>query len=495
MGEGTSWGGVSMSKFDMGEFAKLLHDDVPESGTGQEQIEYINLDRIDSDPNNFYELSGVDALAANIELLGLQQPLRVRTSPTDAERVVIVSGHRRRAALQQLVDSGNSTFQSVPCIRERTSESTALQELRLIYANSDTRKMTSAELSQQAERVEWLLYQLKEEGVEFPGRMRDHVAEACNISKTKLGNLKVIRENLQEVWQKPYKSGELAESTALALARLSPEHQELCYQASGKKSSLKYYYESDARRDGERLSQLDALQCKKCKGDGCSNKERKWNHLCASSWYYDDCGEKCCDTCDKLSHCKYACKLLESKIKKLKDTKKTSRQQEKLAAEERDAPKIQKAQELWMRFGAARDRAGKTVEDVMTAMGLFYSNSDDEKFDGLENTKSKFTADTNLPYGYYCPQQRFDEILAAADLFGVSVDYLLCRTDTPSGVPTPVWQTAEPPTSGRYFCRFSMDGDNFSMIAYFNATTGCYYVSVRGDLIDADCLGWWPVPE
>ena len=40
-----------------------------------------------------------------------------------------------------------------------------MSELRLIMANSDTRQLTSAEISQQAERVEMLLYQLKEEGV------------------------------------------------------------------------------------------------------------------------------------------------------------------------------------------------------------------------------------------------------------------------------------------------------------------------------------------
>ena len=160
---------------------------------GREQIEYIDIDRIDDDPNNFYELSGLNELAANIELCGLQQPIRVRVNPDDGSRFIIVSGHRRRAAIRQLVNDGRDDLREIPCIRERTDGSAALQELRLIYANSDTRKLTSAEISKQAERVEALLYQLKDEGYEFPGRMRDHVAEACKLSKTKLANLKVIR--------------------------------------------------------------------------------------------------------------------------------------------------------------------------------------------------------------------------------------------------------------------------------------------------------------
>ena len=44
---------------------------VSDFGTGREQIEYIRLNLIDSDPNNFYQLSDIDQLADNIELCGL----------------------------------------------------------------------------------------------------------------------------------------------------------------------------------------------------------------------------------------------------------------------------------------------------------------------------------------------------------------------------------------------------------------------------------------
>ena len=168
---------------------------VPGTGTGEDQIEYIDLDMIDPDPENFYSLDGLDDLAANIELIGLQQPLRVR--PGEGSHVIVVSGHRRRAACLMLRDGGTEKFNRVACIREKDAVSAAMRELRLIYANASTRVMSSAEMSKQAERVEMLLYQLKEEGIiEFPGRMRDHVAEACRISKTKLARLHAIRHNL-----------------------------------------------------------------------------------------------------------------------------------------------------------------------------------------------------------------------------------------------------------------------------------------------------------
>ena len=89
------------------------------------------------------------------------------------------------------------------------------------WAQTNTRRMSSADISKQAERVEALLYQLKEEGVEFPGRMRDHVAEACKVSKSKLSRLKVIREKLApDIYAGYYERGKLPEDTAYTLAKL-----------------------------------------------------------------------------------------------------------------------------------------------------------------------------------------------------------------------------------------------------------------------------------
>lgn len=180
-------------KFEMGDYLKTLAP-VSDPDTGREQIEYIDVDLLDRDPNNFYDLSQLDALADNIATVGLQQPVRVRDGQDG--HVVIVSGHRRTAAIRKLVEEGRTDLREVPCIREKSAGSAALQELRLIYANSDTRDLSSSEIGRQADRVRALLYQLQEEGHEFPGRMRDHVAEACKISRTKLARLDAIRNNL-----------------------------------------------------------------------------------------------------------------------------------------------------------------------------------------------------------------------------------------------------------------------------------------------------------
>lgn len=448
-----------MSRFNLEEALAgkaPIFGNVPDSGT-REQIEYIDLSLIDSDPNNFYELSGIDELASNILLCGLQQPIRVRDG--EGDRVVIVSGHRRKAALEYLTEEGHVKFNKAPCIRETSEGSPALQELRLIYANSDTRRMSSADLSRQAERVEALLYQLKEEGYEFPGRMRDHVAQACKVSKTKLSNLKVIRENLCPQWKKAWESGKVAESVALAIAKLPEQHQKKCWEVAKQKNKLEWYYESEARKDGERLENISILKCPE--GGTCQHVDQKFS--CARQNYWKGCDKKCCGTCSDLGECKYACPKFAEQIKKIKADKREARKQEKLAKDAEEAPTISAIQEMWRRFGQARRNAHVSVEAFQRGIGVYYSKSDDEKFEKWERLEEKFSTHTALPYGYSCQHYDVERFVKAADLLGVSLDWLLLRTDNPTPCTEtttretsedfwPVAQNEDPPESGLYWC-------------------------------------------
>lgn len=435
----------STKGFDLASVLK----NVPELGTGssREQIEYIDISLIDGDPTNFYELSGIEELAANIELIGLQQPLRVRPSGEDGSRFMIVSGHRRRAAMQKLVEDGHEELRQVPCIRETAAGSAALQELRLIFANSDTRKMSSADISKQAQRVEALLYQLKEEGMEFPGRMRDHVAQACQVSKSKLARLKVIRESLIKPFLIAWENDRIGESVAYALAQIPAVHQDAVLQYwRDNNKSLNRLYEGTVKAYAKRFAALDKLKCKKC-GGKCSNLEGKTQKvLSAESWQEVYCVNHCCDTCDNLRTCRSACPLLSEKVKTLRADAKEQRKQEKLAQEEKDRPTIQKIQKYWHRFGVARNNANVSVKDYFDAAGKYYLSDYEEETVKLECLEAPFKVDTELPYGYHCSLNQVERYVKLADLLGCSLDYLLCRTDNPQGFPEAqaAPQTADP---------------------------------------------------
>ena len=207
-----------------------LLQSVPYQDTDKQMIEYIPLDLIDPDPNNFYSLDGLDELAGSIELLGLQQPLVLR--PAQGGRYTVISGHRRRAAILLIRDGGSNQFaEGVPSIIDRSEASAALQKLKLLMANKDTRKMTSADENRQAEELENVLRELVDAGMEFPGRLRDWVSKLSGMSRSKLARLKVIREKLHpDLLNDYYYKGRMNESVAYAFAQQPQDVQEAIIQ-------------------------------------------------------------------------------------------------------------------------------------------------------------------------------------------------------------------------------------------------------------------------
>ena len=385
-------------------------------------------------------------------------------------------------------DTGREEFCQVPCIREREAGSAALQELRLIYANSDTRKLTSAELSRQAERVEALLYQLKEEGLEFPGRMRDHVAEACQVSRSKLARLKVIRERLIPAYQGPYQAGRLKETSAYALASQPEEIQREV--AALRKEKPEQLSEYAIKSTAAMVQKIRGRKCPAQPGVGCSHAGVVLEKIYENRNPYHPCEYNCCKDCDRLASCKTACPLLADLAKERELERREAKRQEKLAKEAEEAPKVLAVRHLWRRFGEARRQAGKTIEAAMESMGRTYWGKDAEIAE-KENGTVSMTPSTALPYGYSMQLSDLQPLILAADTFGYSVDYLLCRTEEPQETGEPAWQTGTPPRSGLYYCKFSDEGVIFRQNARYDSVMEAFYFNgISAVLINFDCIGW-----
>lgn len=350
--------GKASKKFDLGELTRALAGDVPDPGTeGRDQIEYIDIGMIDSDPGNFYELRGIPDLAGDIETVGLQQPLLVR--PGEDGHVVLISGHRRRAALQLLVDEGKEQFRQVACIR-KTGGNALVYEMQLIFANAHTRVLTNAEIGKQAARLEEIFYQLKEQGYEFPGRMIDHVAEACNIKRAKLGRLKKIEAHLAPCYKPLWAAGDLPEDTADALAGLPQDVQERIKRVCPKKTPAA----NAIRGMGERLKGCFTPDFHCPDGGACTHQDKFFRHdLTCSSW--ETCnGAKCCVKCrsggaHSPNTCYAACPEMCAKARAVCEKAKAKRKD----SEEREAAKarskaVQKAMADAARIVRAADAAG-----------------------------------------------------------------------------------------------------------------------------------------
>ena len=444
---------------------------------GEEQLERIDLDLIDPDPNNFYSLDGLDELAGNIELIGLQQPLRVRPG-SQPGRYTIVSGHRRRAALLMIRDSYDSEdpdrkpWEKAACIVEYGEASEAMRELRLIYANAATRIMTSSEQSRQAERVTELLYQLKEQGVEFPGRMRDHVAEACQISRTKLARLHAIRANLDAGLLERFDRGEIPEETAYQLQRLPKAAQagvETCLM-TGKKKALPYAYQVE-----KVASNLDIYtKPAACRAHAGAPDCTVTNvHICRSVWEpYRDCRNLtpntydkgiCCRDCNDRDHCSWACR-------ECIDRRKLDAAVDKEKAEER--AREQKAQEeaKQKQFRRERQKQAQRIQRLADELGLIedcelpsaYSWNKGTTVKEVKRIAEGRFGDDHYYDGNILPTST-ENLIKWAEFLECSTDYLLGRTDVPtvateapqvSGSDSkPKWQTGTPTEVGYYMAR------------------------------------------
>ena len=411
--------------FDLADMLKDVSKLDTAPGEGREQIEYIDIDRIDDDPNNFYGLSSLDELAANIETVGLQQPLRVRASEQDPQRVVIVSGHRRRAALAVLVKAGREDLRMVPCIRERDAGSVALRELRLIYANMDTRVISSGEIAKQVERVGMLLYRLKEEGFEFPGRMRDHVAQACKISAPKLARLKVIRKQLVPEYMELFEKDRLPEQTAYALARLPAEFQKRMFSAlpmvpaANAVERVLKKYEKGWRWEPQ-LTCPDGRACKR--GDVFLRRDCE-----APSWTGFCGGKTCCLKCDEATQSYSPCERMCSKAKAQRKEADDKKKEEEHLRQQKNGRKYQKETQAYAkRLLRAIDAAG--VPEKTKIYCGYYETVPVSTI--RQWAAGEFDDPANWHYDKLDPKRvSLDNLAKEARMLNCSVDFLMGLTE------------------------------------------------------------------
>lgn len=419
-----------MAKFDLGDFAKTMQA-VPDSGTaGQEQIEYLPLSELHEDERNFYTVDKVEEMATSIQNIGLLEPLRVRKSE---DGYTIVSGHRRAAGLR-LLAAEDSKFEKVACIVEAGDIPAQLQELRLIMANSDNRVLSPADKAKQAERVEAILYELAEQGMEFKGRMRDHVAEVCRISRSKLGRLKKIGRDLVPCYKPLWDAGELPEDTADALASLPEEVQERIKRVCPKKTPSGGAVRNIA---GKMTSGQDycsvAFKCPD--GSPCDHMDKFFKHdLFCSSW--ENCGGKrCCLKCsaggahdpDGGSYnaaCSLMCGKAKDKYERAKEKSKAKAEKEKLDAKNEA---MRKGMSDAQRLVRAADAAGLSDKDAVPhgysgsiKVGTLRSVMRGEIPEGM----SDYQLGDFIPY-------RSENLRKMAETLQCSADYLLGLVDEP----------------------------------------------------------------
>lgn len=416
---------MAKKPFDLSEFAAGLGVsklDTPAAPA----VELIDLDNILDNNGNFYAVDkdALGALANSIAMDGLQQYPVVMAHPTEAGRYLLISGHRRCAALRLLVEEGREDLRQVPCT-VRSYASPAMAELQLIFANSTARVLSPAEICRQAARMEELLYQLKDEGYEFPGRMRDIVAKACQVSASKLARGKVIREKLYCDWMYWFDRNALSEQAAYALARMPVELQSRLAAVCKDKIISGAAAESILTRSQEGWSWTPELSCPD--GKSCRHGEAFLRHDAEHS--FEMCGGRtCCLECPRATTNFYPCDRMCGKAKAIR-----KEGQDKKKAAETDRQRSNSDQ--------YKAKTQANARRLVPVLALAHSGDDETiSWRGyrpaikistvLAWANGEFDPDEIWTEPELVPEQGDSRNLAAiARRFGCSTDYLLGLTD------------------------------------------------------------------
>lgn len=189
--------------------AEILSGSVSNLNTPAMQIVEIPLAKLLDNEGNFFKVEDVQELVDDIEMRGLENPLTVCEAENGYYR--IVAGHRRRKALEQLGKS------SAPCIIKSYADADS-EEVALIQSNLTARELTYYEKMLAVVRLEEALRRMKENGVELPGRLRDHLAEKSGESASAVHRMTYIYKHLSPELMEGLRQEKINESIAYELA-------------------------------------------------------------------------------------------------------------------------------------------------------------------------------------------------------------------------------------------------------------------------------------
>lgn len=467
--------------------AQAIGGIVSELNTGAPEVKMIPIWDIIPNPANFYkvDMEALKPLMDSIVMDGLHHYPLVMKHPEEDGKWLLIDGERRYTACKALVEEGSEDFKEIPCtVKEYAS--TALAELQLILSNSTNRVLSGAELSRQAEKTEMLFYQLKEEGYDFPGRMRDRVAAACNVSATKLAKLKVIREKLIEEYKPMWESGMLTEQAAYALARMPEELQrrisdivgDLPVMGANAEAVLSLHLDGH-RWDGEGLKCPD--------GNSCIGEDRFLRHdVTAPYWESKCCGMTCCMECHMRRRCDTACsKAKEFERRTDEANMRASAERQRIRSEENKKETAENAKRLLRAI-----EASGFDEDYIEWNWRPIKVSDIRDY-AAGNFGDKLYLDV-----LFDPDGLTRAVHLAKQLH-CSTDYLYGLTDELNGGCSTEVKWIDPKSAPVAYeevvAKFDIGTDKpKKMFAMYDGEDWCF---LHGEPITAKCVGWWPLPE
>lgn len=275
---------------------------VPNLGT-EGELRDLPVEDVHPNPGNFYppiDANAMEDLKESIQANGVLEPLLV---VRDGDGYRLISGHNRLQAVRHLHLCGPDAqrWATVPCrilppmdeLREQTA---------IIEANRQ-RKKTPQVLQQEAEELTRLYTERKKAGEELPGRVRDRVAEALQISAARASRLAAIKTGLKiPGFQRMWRDGDINESVAYEISKLDLDQQ---YRL------LDYHIDGGRPLNLSTLRRFGAIYVKLCKGAcqvtgrACEIADQQYDTFFRGGEWSGCAG--CCSCCKARSNCRIVC--------------------------------------------------------------------------------------------------------------------------------------------------------------------------------------------
>lgn len=451
-----------------GQLAKVSDSDTP--------VKLIPLNKITRNTLNFYPAlddDAMDALVDSIKANGLLEPLTV--VPQD-DFYRLISGHNRFAALRRIHSAKYED--GVPCLVLPAMDEHV--ELAAIIEANRQRVKTQALLAEEAEKLTQAYMARKRAGENLPGRIRDRVADAMQISKTKLANLNAIRNGIKVPGIKQrWERDEIPEAAALIIARLPVEAQ---YRLLDWVIDGNHSY---SMRDVKKFAVMWGGCMHKCPESSgfCTNAEAIYNQdYHGGEWS----GAGCCMKCLARDTCPAACGFARP------------HEPEEGAGGIAPPPKLENRVELSAEdWQVRRERFSERLRAARESTGLDRA-AFAEKIGEYKATYSAWE-NGNLPGSSAFPR--------LAQALGVSTDYLYGLTDDPA---PKQWQPLDEahwpadgqlvaiawdnPLGGTYYETARCVGGYYDTYPFVDTDSGCELEEPsHGEYDSGYC--WMPLPE
>lgn len=234
--------------------SKLLNGESKSMAKALMDIRYVPRSQIMKNPKNRVSIDGIEELAQDIRMAGLEQPLVVY--PKDGA-YMLLTGERRITAIDMLIENGDwdPAKELIPCI-ERPLDMYKLpldDDLKERYAilrtNAFSRRMTDADKMAQAEDYGKIIKELKSRGYkemiigfdengdpvkqDITGRRRETVAKMVGISTGQVGKIENILNNGSDQLKEAVRNGDVNITAADKLASFSEEEQDEFLESKG----------------------------------------------------------------------------------------------------------------------------------------------------------------------------------------------------------------------------------------------------------------------